>query len=258
MATRLTVMALSCAVCLATATTAKSHLTCAEFQLGHKDSEDLRVSTYHVTQVPGTFRTLPLTWPRDYRFPLSGRPLGVHEGPERTMSFQLSLSDKSPAKSGFFTWESTDKDKISVSIKAVDAYPLQSRLGAIAGQPRDLRTLQKSRSSGTTYHTSDGYEQTGHDLPHGWRGVAYPEPWNENFKDDFYWARFDVNGDISGILECHPPGDRAICTAYFWVEPVFIDTRFSWTQLNNLNDIEKRATEFVTCLISAGQAEPAN
>ncbi|MCH2094736.1 MAG: hypothetical protein MK160_06420 [Rhodobacteraceae bacterium] len=113
-------------------------------------------------------------------------------------------------------------------------------------------------ATGATYHTSDGYAFTGQDMPNGWQGAAYPEPWNEKFEDDFYWLRFDHEQGIDGILACHPPGDRAICTAYFKVEPIFVEARFSWTQLNTLYDIEKRATEFVTCLISAGQAEPSN
>lgn len=206
----------------------------------------LKISTYHVTGVPGSERLLELTWPSKDLSPFSGVGLKRNDNAWEGLTFyfpHISLEAGGRHKADYLP-------KIDLTVTGVDKYPLYSDMAWNAGYfGRDYSLLR--HEDGYTYHSSEGFIVTQEQNMEGWVQYTYPDALrSSNGEDSWYLGKPDVDG-IERLLECanSPSGEYHSCTITAKLEPFRYSARFPAADLDKIWAVDAFANDFVSCIL---------
>lgn len=195
------------------------------------ERNELIVSTYHTTGIPGSTRLMELSWPSGARRGPSGLPIGQAFGPEQSMGFTIFTG-------GIEIW---------LSINAVDKYPLSSMVGTLGGRKN---SEIKTHPEGFTYRSHSGYLELPTNLK-GWKLIYYEPSWEAGKRNDL-WIKNDDDGKVNSILRCKKDGFVKFPKCEFWtkIEPIFVQASFDKIDIDRLDEIEVETRYFAQKLLS--------
>ena len=231
------------AACLMLAAPAAA-VDCGPYRVGETVVSEIPVSTFHHRGEIALPRHMEVRWPREARVlgpsVVDGRAVETDDD----QGFVISIDTGAP-----FTGSGLDPDELKIRTRAVDHYPVYSRLGQYGGLSLSQAPLLQ-RPDGTTYHSSEGYERTGQTLPGGWIGVRYPDPPPGGYRADLF-ARWNDDGEIDAVLNCGTERDypNPSCDLEIKEEPISVRGNFDRDRLPDLPLIERRLREFALCMM---------
>ena len=230
------------AACLVLAAPAAA-FDCAPYRVGETVVSEIPVSTFHHRGEIAPPRHMEVRWPREARVlgpsVIDGRAVETDDD----QGFVISIDTGAP-----FTGSGLDPDELKIRTRAVDHYPVYSRLARLGGMSIGRELLR--RPDGTTYHSSEGYERTGQTLPGGWIGVRYLNAQLGAGRDDLF-ARWNDTGEIDAVLRCKTERNypNPSCDIEVKEEPLLVTGNFDRDRLPDLPLIDRRLREFALCMM---------